>query len=67
MLVNLLRWKNSALRVPKKLSIAALSWQLPLRDMGKKYFAPENQSIVIVGDPSAIGTQLKEYGEFVTE
>ena len=38
-----------------------------VRDMGKKYFAPENQSIVIVGDPGAISAQLKEYGEFTTE
>ncbi len=38
-----------------------------VRDMGKKYFTPENQSIVIVGDPGAISAQLKEYGEFVTD
>lgn len=38
-----------------------------VRDMGKKYFTPENQSIVIVGDPNSISAQLKEYGEFVTD
>jgi zinc protease len=38
-----------------------------VREMGKKYFAPENQSIVIVGDPGAIGEQIKEYGEFTTQ
>lgn len=38
-----------------------------VRDMGKKYYAPENQSIVIVGDPAAVSAQVKEYGEFVTE
>ncbi|MFL6660018.1 MAG: M16 family metallopeptidase [Massilia sp.] len=36
-----------------------------IRDMGKKYFTPENQSIVVVGDPAAVAAQLKEYGEFV--
>ncbi|MES2318020.1 MAG: pitrilysin family protein [Pseudomonadota bacterium] len=36
-----------------------------VRDMGKKYFTPENQSIVVVGDPAAVAAQVKEYGEFV--
>ena len=35
-----------------------------VRDMGKKYFAPELQSIVIVGDNAAVAEQLKQYGEF---
>lgn len=35
-----------------------------VRDMGKKYFAPEAQSIVVVGDNKAIAEQLKTYGEF---
>ena len=36
-----------------------------IRDMGKKYYAPENQSVIVVGDPAAIAPQLKEVGEFV--
>ncbi|MGH8854335.1 MAG: M16 family metallopeptidase [Telluria sp.] len=35
-----------------------------VREVSKKYFAPENQSIVVVGDQKAVGEQLKEYGEF---
>jgi zinc protease len=35
-----------------------------VRDAGKKYFAPEAQSIVVVGDNAAIGEQLKAYGTF---
>ena len=38
-----------------------------VREIGKKYFAPERQSIVVVGDPSAIAPQLKEFGEFATD
>ncbi|HEY0065046.1 MAG TPA: pitrilysin family protein [Telluria sp.] len=38
-----------------------------VRDMGKKYFAPERQSIVVVGDPAAVAEQLKEYGQFSTD
>ncbi len=30
----------------------------------KKYFAPEKQSIVVVGDPSKLDAQLAPYGEF---
>ncbi|WP_426102646.1 M16 family metallopeptidase [Massilia sp. TSP1-1-2] len=36
-----------------------------VREMGKKYFVPENQSVIVVGDPAAITAQLKEVGEFV--
>jgi zinc protease len=36
-----------------------------VRAIGKKYFAPENQSIVVVGDKAAVGEQLKAFGEFV--
>lgn len=32
--------------------------------MGRKYFDPKDQSIVIVGDPKAIDAQLKPYGTF---
>ena len=32
--------------------------------VSKKYFAPENQSIVVVGDAKAVGEQLKAFGEF---
>jgi zinc protease len=35
-----------------------------VRDVGKQYFAPEAQSIVVVGDNTAIGEQLKAYGTF---
>jgi predicted Zn-dependent peptidase len=35
-----------------------------VREVSKKYFAPENQSIVIVGDQKALGEQLKAFGEF---
>ena len=35
-----------------------------VRDVSKKYFAPEAQSIVVVGDNAAIGEQLKAYGTF---
>ncbi len=35
-----------------------------VRDVSKKYFAPDAQSIVVVGDNAAIGEQLKAYGEF---
>jgi zinc protease len=35
-----------------------------VRDVSKKYFAPENQSIVVVGDSKAVGEQLKAFGEF---
>ncbi|WP_229425150.1 pitrilysin family protein [Massilia sp. Se16.2.3] len=39
-----------------------------VRDVSKKYFAPESQSIVVVGDPQAVSAQLKQFGEFtVTE
>lgn len=32
--------------------------------MGAKYFAPERQSIIVVGDGGAISDQLGEWGEF---
>lgn len=32
--------------------------------VGRRYFAPETQSLVIVGDRAAIVEQLKPYGEF---
>lgn len=35
-----------------------------VRDVSKKYFSPENQSIVVVGDQKALGEQLKAFGEF---
>ncbi len=35
--------------------------------IGKKYFLPEAQSIVVVGDKAAVSAQLKEYGEFVVQ
>ena len=35
-----------------------------VREVGRKYFDPASQSIVVVGDPAAVGEQLKPYGEF---
>jgi predicted Zn-dependent peptidase len=35
-----------------------------VRDVSKKYFAPERQSIVVVGDKAAVAEQLKAFGEF---
>ncbi|WP_296949737.1 pitrilysin family protein [uncultured Massilia sp.] len=35
-----------------------------VRDVSKKYFAADKQSIVVVGDPKAVGEQLKAFGEF---
>ncbi|KFI06662.1 pitrilysin family protein [Massilia sp. BSC265] len=35
-----------------------------VRDVSRKYFNPENQSIVVVGDQKAVGEQLKAFGEF---
>jgi predicted Zn-dependent peptidase len=35
-----------------------------VRDVAQKYFAPENQSIVVVGDAKAVGEQLKAFGDF---
>lgn len=35
-----------------------------VRDMGRKYFTPETQSIVVVGDKASVVEQLKEFGEF---
>ena len=35
-----------------------------VRTVAQKYFAPEKQSIVIVGDPSKLDAQLAPYGEF---
>ena len=38
-----------------------------VRDVARKYFAPENQSIVVVGDSAAIAEQLKAYGQFTVQ
>ncbi|UVW27580.1 pitrilysin family protein [Massilia sp. H6] len=35
-----------------------------VRDVSKRYFSPERQSIVVVGDKAALGEQLKAFGEF---
>lgn len=35
-----------------------------VREVSAKYFAPEKQAIVVVGDPAAVGEQLKQFGEF---
>jgi zinc protease len=32
--------------------------------MGRKYFDPAAQSIVVVGDGKAVAEQLKPYGDF---
>ncbi|MGZ5200055.1 MAG: M16 family metallopeptidase [Telluria sp.] len=36
-----------------------------VREVSKKYFAPERQTIVVVGDKAAVSDQLKPFGEFV--
>jgi zinc protease len=46
--------------VPKIRAVDAAQVQA----MGAKYFAPKDQSIVVVGDPKAVAEQLKAYGEF---
>lgn len=38
-----------------------------LRTVGKKYFDPKRQSIVVVGDPAAVGEQLKAFGTFTVK
>jgi len=38
-----------------------------VRAVAKKYFAPERQSIVVVGDPSKLDEQLKPFGEFTVQ
>ena len=38
-----------------------------VRAMGKKYFAPERQAIVVVGDSKAVGAQLKQFGDFTVQ
>ena len=35
-----------------------------VRAVAKKYFAPENQSLVVVGDSKSVAGQLKAFGEF---
>ena len=35
-----------------------------VRAMGRKYFDPKAQSIVVVGDKAAVSAQLKEFGDF---
>jgi len=35
-----------------------------VREMGRKYFDPKTQSIVVVGDKAAVSAQLKEFGDF---
>ena len=37
-----------------------------VRDIGRKYFDPATQSIVVVGDKAAVSEQLEAYGEFKT-
>jgi zinc protease len=47
--------------VPKVRAVDAAQVQA----IGKKYFAPEQQSIVVVGD-AAVVAQLKDYGTFAS-
>ena len=46
--------------VPKIRAVKAAQVQA----MGAKYFDPQGQSIVVVGDPKAVAEQLKAYGQF---
>ena len=48
--------------VPKVRAVTAGQVQ----QMGAKYFAPERQSIIVVGDGGAISEQLVEWGRFTT-
>ena len=41
-------------------------YPVEVRGICKKYFAPENQSIVVVGDKAQVGEQLKAFGEFTS-
>lgn len=36
-----------------------------VRAIGKKYFAPERQSVIVVGDKAEVGEQLKAFGDFM--
>jgi predicted Zn-dependent peptidase len=38
-----------------------------VRAMGKKYFDPATQSIVVVGDKAAVADQLKDFGNFTAQ
>ena len=60
----------AVLREPTECALTRIEKVTPeqVRTVAKKYFAPENQTIVVVGDPKALGEQLKPFGEFtVTE
>ena len=46
--------------VPKIRAVDAAQVQV----MAKKYYAPRDQSIIVVGDGNAVAEQLKAYGEF---
>lgn len=46
--------------VPKIRAVDAAQVQA----MAKKYYAPKDQSIIVVGDGKAVAEQLKPYGEF---
>ena len=46
--------------VPKIRAVDAAQVQV----MAKKYYAPRDQSIIVVGDGKAVAEQLKAYGEF---
>jgi predicted Zn-dependent peptidase len=35
-----------------------------VREVAKKYFSPERQTIVVVGDKASVSDQLKPFGEF---
>jgi zinc protease len=35
-----------------------------VREVSRKYFAPQNQSVVVVGDARAVDAQLKAFGDF---
>lgn len=48
--------------VPKIRAVDAAQVQA----MAKKYYAPQDQSIIVVGDSKAIAEQLKPYGTFET-
>ncbi len=37
-----------------------------VRVIGRRYFNPDEQSLIVVGDKAALGEQLKAFGEFST-
>lgn len=54
----------AGLLLSSSMSLPAHAAASQVRTVATKYFAPENQTIVVVGDPKAVSEQLKPFGEF---